>query len=349
MPSPQPPINSNAVGWALLSQAIWLPLVAIEAHDHWKAQVRQQTPPRSLVALPPGAEAEASRTKGAIASLIQGSAASTTTGFVLGTASPSTDPLLNDPIARSIEQRAAGSVAMLRPSRPFSPSVFHGSLDHPSPTPPPGFNASSSDRPAAESLLQRSFTRAELLGGPITLSDPDTASMPVLARAERARWANSGDPLAPLPQAWRAPMLRAIEQLPSPATASPQPTGTRIQAARVVHVPSSRVSKTTEVPLALQSDGTVDILSEPDDPAVVEEISRWSSRQQAPAPGSVAPAVVHIHPLPEAPSTPLASSSEPVTSAALEPPAPAARTVPPPPPALDLVSPVLVSPVETQP
>jgi hypothetical protein len=322
MPSPQAPISSSAVGWALLSQAIWLPLVAIEAHDQWKDHVRQQTPPRSLVARTPDAEPGTFRKEAAISSLIQGSSAGTTTGLVLGTATPSADPLLNDPIQRSIEQGTTGSLAMLSPSRRISPSMSRRSLDRPLPAAIPGFTvASSSDRTVGESLLQRSFTRAELLGGPITLSEPDTVTMPALARAERARWASSGDPLAPLPEVWRAPMRHAIEQLPSPPTGSSQPRSPKIQLARVVHVPSRRVSKPTDVPVALQSDGTVDILSKPEDPAVVEEIDSWSLRQQAPSAGSVSPAVVHIHPLADAPAAPPADVSASVSSPPPEAPA----------------------------
>jgi hypothetical protein len=34
--------SSNAIAWALLSQTIWLPLLAIDLHDHWQAKVRQE-------------------------------------------------------------------------------------------------------------------------------------------------------------------------------------------------------------------------------------------------------------------------------------------------------------------
>jgi hypothetical protein len=330
MPSPQSPLNTHAIGWALLSQAIWLPLVAIEAHDQWKAHVRHNNVSAIASAPSPYDGGNASRTNKSIVSLLQGSEPSSTTGIVLGSASRSSDSLLNDPIARSIETKGSRSLALL-PSRQISPSLMEGFRPSSPPVAVPGFGALSGDRAAADSLLQRSFTRAELLGGPITLNDPEPGPMPILARAERARWANAGDPLAPLPQAWRAPMRQAIEHLPSPTTPASLSPAPRIQTARVVHVPSSRVSKTTEVPLALQSDGSVDILSQPDDPAVVEEISNWSSRQKAPSPGTVAPAVVHLHPLPEAPADPVVSASEPAPSAASEPQAAAAIPAPPPP------------------
>jgi len=70
----------------------------------------------------------------------------------------------------------------------------------------------------------------------------------------------------------------------------------------VVHVPSSRVRRSTPVPLAVQGDGSVDILSRPDDPAVVDEIRHWS-RRQSPSPGTgVTAAIIHLEPIPEAPA-----------------------------------------------
>jgi hypothetical protein len=340
MPSPQSPLNTSAIGWALLSQAIWLPLVAIEAQDQWKAHVRKNSVPAIAKAPSPDDGTDASRTNKSIASLLEGSepSSTSTTGFVLGSAGRSADALLNDPLVRSIETKGSGMQALL-PSRQISPSPLEGFRPGSPPVAVPGFHGSTGDRPAAESLLQRSFTRAELLGGPITLHDPDPGPMPNLARAERARWATSGDPMAPLPAAWRAPMRQAIEHLPSSPTTPASPTPSpRLQTARVVHVPSSRISKSTEVPLALQSDGSVDILSQPDDPAVVEEISNWSARQKAPSPGTVAPAVVHLHPLPEAPADPVVSASEPVAPAADEPRA--AASIPAPPPPLEPSAPV---------
>ena len=77
---------------------------------------------------------------------------------------------------------------------------------------------------------------------------------------------------------------------------------------------SSRISHATEVPLALQSDGSVDILSRPDTEAVVEEIRNWSVRQTPPAEGSVEPALVHLHPVSDA--EPVRPSAADLTEAA---------------------------------
>jgi hypothetical protein len=110
---------------------------------------------------------------------------------------------------------------------------------------------------------------------------------------------------------------------------TPTPTKTaKLQQGRVIYVPSTRVSKPTQVPLAVQADGTVDVLSQPDDPAVIEDIKEWSSRQPTQAPGSVTPTVVNLHPIPaEVRSTPVTARVSPVASAPIAPPpVPAAAT-----------------------
>ncbi|MFM7266482.1 MAG: hypothetical protein ACKOZW_13010, partial [Cyanobium sp.] len=149
--------------------------------------------------------------------------------------------------------------------------------------------------PSTLPLATAGFSRAELLGGPISLNDLQEGAMPPMALAERGRLSLSADPLAALPEPWREPMRRALSSLPVTGGQA-----ARVNQARLIHVPSSRISRPTEVPLALQSDGSVDILSRPDNEAVVEEIRDWSARQTPPTQGTVAPALVHLHPVSDA-------------------------------------------------
>jgi hypothetical protein len=111
--------------------------------------------------------------------------------------------------------------------------------------------------------------------------------------------------MAPLPVIWRDPVRKALDSLPNPAR--------HVAPARVVHVPSTRVTRSTSVPLAMQSDGSVDILSQPDSPQVVEEIQSWSNRQSAPPQNTVAPAIVHLEPLPKDPK-PLSMNTQAVST-----------------------------------
>jgi hypothetical protein len=159
---------------------------------------------------------------------------------------------------------------------------------------PPGFNPTLTASPSAAGL-PGGYSRAELLGGPIGLTDLQAGTIPPLALAEQGRRTLSGDPMAALPEGWREPMRQALKDLPTPGGEK-----ARIESARLIHIPSRHVSTATEVPLALQADGSVDILSRPKEAAVVEEIRLWSSRQPLPAAGSVTPAVVHLHPLEDA-------------------------------------------------
>jgi hypothetical protein len=171
---------------------------------------------------------------------------------------------------------------------------------------------------SAQTILERNFSRSELLGGVLTIQDIGSPAMPPLARAERARWASSGDPMAPLPQNLREPMRQAIHTL-QPST----PTkAAKLQPARVIYVPSTRVRRPTQVPLAVQADGTVDVLSKPDDPAVIEDIKEWSSRQPAPAAGTVTPAVINLEPIPEEKSVKVVQAPSRVSPVAIAPPPP---------------------------
>jgi hypothetical protein len=55
------------------------------------------------------------------------------------------------------------------------------------------------------------------------------------------------------------------------------------------------------VPLALQPDGSVDILTQPKNPAVLDEIRQWSARQDPRGAGGITAAVVQLEPLPADP------------------------------------------------
>ncbi|MCP9884195.1 hypothetical protein KBY97_03500 [Synechococcus sp. ATX 2A4] len=140
------------------------------------------------------------------------------------------------------------------------------------------------------------FSKADLLGGPLTLASSGEAAMPVLARAERARWASSGDQLAPLPAHWRQPMRQAVQQLVSPGHETPAELS-----ARVIHIPSSRLRAMEQVPVAIRDDGTATVLRAPIDNAALQEIEGWAARQPLPKQGVVDTALLTLHPMPHEP------------------------------------------------
>jgi len=143
------------------------------------------------------------------------------------------------------------------------------------------------------SPVLRQFSGSELLGGPLTLQQRGQEPMSPLARAEQARLAQSGDPLAPVPSRWREPMRRELQGLGA----------ARLSQARVVHVPSERISRTVALPLAMQHDGSIDALVAKDPAVSDRDLSDWASRQVMPAQGSVQPVVLLLHPLPKGPIT----------------------------------------------
>ncbi len=367
----QSPLSAKTIGWALLSQTIWLPLVAIDAHDHWRASVADRTPPSSTnavassspsspVVLTPKAPPRPSQAKDAAGAL---AARWESSGMVLSASRGSADPLLHGSPLRTVEQQALPGSPLLSkgsaspkfwPSTPYRERSASASVT-PAPT---GVSRTVAARtsPLTPSF-KNVFNRSALLGGTLTLNGADASLdgvvMPPMARAERARWAYSGDPMAPLPQPWRDPMRKAVQQV--------QPPSGRMEAARVIHVPSTRVTRTTSVPLAVQSDGSVDILSHPDNPAVIQEIKDWSSRQRAPETGHVAPAVVELHPIADV-TGPVATATKtaPLPAPApveVAPAAPAERVLAPaaaaPPvaqaPAPEVVSPAAEAPVVPSP
>lgn len=341
------PTSTRPVAWALLSQSIWLPLLAIDLHDRWLISLRDQIPPAGS-----SSNSSPSSKSGPLAgfselSPLPGTAAQArapgrdgrtpNTGLLLGSGSPAINGAAGM-LRSAVEPPAQGAIA--------SSTAFSGIglLAAGTQRPSLGFATSSvSTPPNALSGLRQGFSRAELLGGPISLADLNTEGpIPPLALAEQGRRTLSADAFASLPEGWREPMRRALQSLPAPDGSTP-----RVVNARHVHVPSRRIASSTEVPLALQSDGSIDILSRPKEPAVIEEIRDWSAGQRPPAPGNVSPAVVHLHPVSEeAPlrpsaadlgadvvATPDAGSTPDVVAAPIEPPpaseaAPVAEAIP---------------------
>lgn len=288
-------VDTRAIAWALLSQSLWLPLVGIHFHDRWQAESRRHRP----LSLPQG-ELAATLPQAPLlnpddlASLSRDTRSRTSAqGVLLGASSPAAHAQLG---------HLLDGLAEASPVRETEVTTRPVNLALQAPAPTSGAARSQALGTLASAsgydLVQRSFTPAELLGGPLTLHDLQAELIPAVALSERARLARSQDPLAPLPLAWREPMRRALNTI---NVLSPLKPPAQLEAARVVHVPSMKVSRAIAVPLAMQSDGSIDVLSKTEDPAVLEAIRGWSGRQDLPARGRVAPAIVHVEPLKELP------------------------------------------------
>jgi hypothetical protein len=295
---------SRPIAWALLSQTIWLPLLGIDLHDRWQARVRVE---QEIAAAASGPASSAAASFSAAAARTGAPASETTrdrrqasaitspisTGLLLGSASHALATASQGDTGA--QRRSASGLPALMDPGSQRPVQAEAMLSSPSPLQRP-------QRSAA--IVAAGFRNSELLGGDLSIADLQRPAMPSLALAEQARWAATGDPLAPLPALWREPMRRALQALPS-ATAG----RSGIQAARVVHVPSSRVRASTTVPLVLQSDGSVDILGRADDPAVLEEVKYWSRNQPSAGRSGMTATLLHLEPLPANPAVSLPGRS----------------------------------------
>lgn len=315
--------NLRTVGCALLTQTVWLPLVVIDKMDSdntrrltIEARAKGRANPASAVATAQPLWREGFRIPRTGALLNQ----------PLAIASSGIDPLLKRPVSTTVED-GPGPRAQAPLFQPYRPLV---GVEAQAAAPAP--------RPTAIDPITRAYTRAELLGGTLALDGLRSPLVPPLALAEQARYRASGDPLSPLPLPLRAPMRQAMQQL--------QPTQTvKVQQAKVTHVPSTRVKAPTQVPVAIQGDGSVDILAQPTNPAVVEEIRDWSKRQMPSARHTVTPAVVHLHPIPESPVQPSAMPAEAKAAPAAAAPAPEPSWTPVPPAEVSVVPPSPPPPV----
>ncbi|MFN9644487.1 MAG: hypothetical protein ACK6BG_05050 [Cyanobacteriota bacterium] len=316
LPPSQDKDNRSAIFWALLSQSIWLPVIFFHSQDQVRSTQRDYSSlitaqqPQDLggqLALGPAGQPlhpdkisplSQAGTKKGNAGILLNSIYSQSGGFPAGTIRSLTDRHSLNAVYGSFAPNPS------RPSATASGSVMRGEMT--------GRLASSGQRLSSIPFFQNLYSRSELLGGTLTLQDLSEPIMPPIARAERAQWSRSGDPLAPLPEIWREPMRRALNALARDvltanadrSAASQQSIG--FNSARFVHIPSSRIRQASEIPLALQSDGSVDILNKPEDPVVIDEIKRWSAKQTLPEKGKISPAVVQLHPM-----EPLSSASSP--------------------------------------
>lgn len=268
MPSNDIGLSPKAIGWALLSQAFWIPLLAIDLHDRWVAQQPEAGPP-------PPPESQAPPVVGSALGHAVSQAISSV-GERLSSVGTQSSSLLDRPLSLSVDTASTASPLQVSPVQ-VSPSGF--------------------PRPQVTTLLGRAFTRAQLLGGSIGLPDLQEGPMAPLALVERALQRSSGDPLAALPSSWREPMRQALLKLAGSAQ--------QLSTARMVTLPSRTLSQPVQVPLALQSDGSVDVLQPPSDPAALRDIETWSRQQSRPAAGSLQPALVLLHPLPAVAPIPL--------------------------------------------
>jgi len=310
--SPKQKSNRTAVAWALIGQSIWVPVFVLNSQDQL-ADKNQDYDFTNTAKLPYQESAILNRANllsipitenGTVISQFRSTKSSI--GIVLNAAGINSRQLSSVKSDSAFPISSQHTTFFAPPPPPSSPrSIETALLIKPSLIQNDQSRRVASSKSQYESdFIKRLYNRADLLGGTLTLENLNEPEMPPIARAERVQWSRSGDPLAPIPQVWRESMRKALHNLAFKSGQESKLDGKisseslRIDTARIVHVPSRRVKQSTDVPLAIQSDGSVDILNRPDDPAVLEEIKSWSASQRPPSSGRMTPAVVHLHPLP---------------------------------------------------
>ena len=214
-------LPSKPIAWALLSQTVWLPLIAIDLHDRWKAELHDQQ--QIAVAASGSSNSSILQTKSNQANTLgaaspgsvqtigpERSSRATHTGLLLGSSSRALQGL----DGHSESYTEAGSTPA-NPSdsrhlpRSQARSTWVGTAtDHATPlvnqrsgrssstveshTQAELTRSSSSDESIPsygfDSGWRSRYNRAELLGGSLSIHDPNgAAAMPPLAMAERAR------------------------------------------------------------------------------------------------------------------------------------------------------------------
>lgn len=317
-----------AIGWALLSQSVWLPLLAIDAHDRWQSRVRELKPEVASLESPP--EATLAKSLGTDRQRLAA-------GPLLASSQRDRDPLIDLGVARSLEVSPASPPSRphhSQPSRVISGSRGRlpapGALQRPLTVSAP---LVSSSKPRRSSSEQAVFSPSRSRQPIQSLSLPTGAS--ILALAKQSVASTIEDPLAPLPTAWREPMRRALQQLPMAKKGAPS-----LQPARVIYVPSERLTAPATVPLAIQPDGSLDIFSRPADPQVLEELRNWSKHQPRATKSGISPVVIHLTPIPKATTAMISPPSSAATALRTatpsfrpgsSPSAPRARSLPSPP------------------
>ena len=132
------------------------------------------------------------------------------------------------------------------------------------------------------------LTRADGLGGPITLSSSKEALVPIAVRVERLQQERSNDALAALPLHWRDTLRQEL---------GPK---VKVSQANTVRLPVRELPERQEVPVIINDKGVAEGLVEPRHQLTRKAVEVWAARQQPAETGTVQVILVAAEPLPPA-------------------------------------------------
>lgn len=158
----------------------------------------------------------------------------------------------------------------------------------PSPLRQVSISAASRLAPAVVSHTDTFFTqlsKADGLGGEVTLKTLDEPLMPIAAKAERLQQQRSQDRLSALPRHWREPLRQELASRPS------------VSKVTTVRLPVKDLDQRHEVPVIIDENGRAEGFSQPADAKAKAAVENWMSRQKPAESGTVAVMVVTAEPL----------------------------------------------------
>ncbi|MEB3297253.1 MAG: hypothetical protein VKL23_06935 [Cyanobacteriota bacterium] len=148
------------------------------------------------------------------------------------------------------------------------------------------------------------LTKADGLGGEVSLKTMSEPLMPIAAKVERLQHQRSSDTLSALPLHWREPLRQELAKRPS------------VSKVATVRIPVQDLADRYEVPVIIDENGQAEGLTNPQNAKVQAAVEKWMTRQKPSRSGTVSVMVVSAEPLQEKPPAPdqlLISKTAPAT------------------------------------
>jgi hypothetical protein len=158
-------------------------------------------------------------------------------------------------------------------------------------TPAPGHGGPKPKPPAIPQPpedLARPPTGAEALGGTLNLESLNEPAMPPAALVERARWQANGDPLSPLPAAWRGAFRKALGATAVAGALAP---------AMQWRQPVAGLCKEEAIPLLLQPGAAPQVLQAARSELARQALANFLMNHPQPPQGQRQPLLLHLDPL----------------------------------------------------
>ncbi len=136
------------------------------------------------------------------------------------------------------------------------------------------------------------LTKADGLGGEVSLKTLSEPLMPIAAKVERLQQQRSTDMLSALPLHWREPLRQELAKRPN------------VSKVATVRIPVQGLPDRYEVPVIIDEKGEAEGLTTPQNAKAQAAVEKWMTRQKPSQTGTVSVMVVSAEPLPTKTSLP---------------------------------------------